>query len=263
MKVVLDAPVGGLGDGLLYSTLPELYSLTRGDTVYISERTRARNGEVEQLLYGNNPFIKGVLRMEEADLVIGSPIAGASFVRDSRFLSSRMSPISLIEELHGFGKRTVLELSNGRPKIYYKPQLLTKYKSTIVVDPYSHSQRIPGVQFDRFFDRMRFDRGKAIVVQSRFSGPHGNDSLATLPRHNLANIFELIDMIFSCESFVCTESGSQVLAAAIRRHKIYTIFTTMAYNSKFFVFPGVNYNVTGKLTDDYLHNDENGEGLFV
>lgn len=258
MRVILDAPVGGLGDGLLYSTLPELFAMNTGEKVYLSPRTKTRNPEVFDLLYARNPFIapERFAEPREGDKIIGSTIAGAHFIRRSR---RDTDPIGLIEELHGFAR------THDRPKVYYAPTLLPNWINRIFVDPCSFSQAIPAQVFDRFFKRMLFDQDgcEIIVAESPNQGPHGKDSLQGYPRYEVRSIYEYMDIIYSCKYFVVSESGGQCLSAALRRKGIFTVFTTMALNSRFFVFPDVVYNTTGKLSDDYLHNDIHGEGLFV
>lgn len=258
MAIILDAPVGGLGDGLLYSTLPELYAKDLGCPIYITPNTTCRNSEVHALLYDANPFIRGVRAPAPGDMVIGSPIAGRSFVRASRFDTD---PIGLIEQLHGFRRR------NTRPKIWYTPQYLSKWVDVIVVDPRSHSQHFPTAIFETFYRRMKFDQHQpalsTIVLTSRFAGAHGALTLGDEELYQVRDIFEYIDIIYSCAKFVCTEAGGQSLAAAVRKDGIFVLCTTATYNSKFFIYPGVNYTVTGTLTSDFIANDAEGEGLFV
>lgn len=251
MKVTLDAPIGGLGDALLFSTLPELYA-KRGDTVYISERTICRNPEVFDLLYGRNPYIEGVLAREAADLVIGIPHEREFFFEARKW----DNPIECIEWLHGFDVGAEVR---DRPRIYYEPQYLSAWGDRVFVDPASISQAFPSSVFEPFCLRLFDPQSSDLwVARSHHTGNSGG-SMDGFVDYFVRDIYEYIDIIYSCRAFVCTESGSQSLAAAVRREGIYALCTTMTYNSKFYIYPGVNYTVTGALSGDYLWNDSTAE----
>jgi len=253
MRVLLHAPVGGLGDVLLYSTLPELYAKA-GHEVFLTTATSCRNPEVHELVYGKNPYIAGV--SDEGDIQAGSCHAKA-FFRHCRLTNN---PIGLVERLHGF------EPENDRPKIYYTPKRLSEWQDTMFVDPRSISQGFPANVVDRWIDRMRYamdPKPVIFVAQSQYSGPHGGGSLLTSPRHAVNSIYDYIDIIFSCKYFFVVESGGHMLAGAIRRHGIYSLWATRGFNSRFFTLPDVVYDVTGRLSDDYIDNDLIGNGLFV
>ncbi|MHB8590777.1 MAG: hypothetical protein ACYDBO_02180 [Vulcanimicrobiaceae bacterium] len=250
MKVTLDAPIGGLGDALLFSTLPELYAY-RGDQVYISERTDCRNPEAFDLVYAQNPYIEGVLAREAADLVIGIPHEREFFFEARKW----RDPITCMEALHGFPSATAIR---QRPRIYYEPKWLDEWHDRVFVDPSSISQEFPEPIFEdfclRLFDPQSFD---LRIMESKYSDNHG--SMRHFAPYVVRDIYEYIDIIASCKAFVCTESGSQSLAAAVRRDGIYALCTTMTFNSRFYIYPAVNYTVTGALSRDYLWNDLTAE----
>ena len=58
--VLIAAYHGGLGDNLQFSTLPEQFALQQGRDTYVWDRAFFRNPEIAQLVWGTNPFIKGV-----------------------------------------------------------------------------------------------------------------------------------------------------------------------------------------------------------
>lgn len=59
-NVILSAYHGGLGDNLQFSTLPEEFFKQQGRETYIWSRSKFRNPEIYDLVWGNNPYIKGI-----------------------------------------------------------------------------------------------------------------------------------------------------------------------------------------------------------
>ena len=57
--VILSAWHGGLGDSLQFSTLPEEFHKQQGRDTYILENAPFRNPEIYDLVWGENPYVKG------------------------------------------------------------------------------------------------------------------------------------------------------------------------------------------------------------
>ena len=108
--VILSAFHGGLGDNLQFSTLPEEFHKQQGRDTYIWSQASFRNQEIYDLVWGCNPYVKGVKD--------GRRTAGdtpeINFVNPNGYYSS----ITNWEYLHG------LEPTNSLPKIYYEPKKL-------------------------------------------------------------------------------------------------------------------------------------------
>ena len=58
--VLIKAYHGGLGDCLQFSTLPEQFSKQQGRDTYVLDESHFRNKEIYDLVWGCNPYIKGV-----------------------------------------------------------------------------------------------------------------------------------------------------------------------------------------------------------
>ena len=58
--VILSAYHGGLGDNLQFSTLPEEFHKQQGRDTYIWSQASFRNQEIYDLVWGCNPYIKGI-----------------------------------------------------------------------------------------------------------------------------------------------------------------------------------------------------------
>ena len=118
--VLLGSYFGGLGDNLQFSSLPEEFSKQQGRDTYIVSETTFRNKEIYDLVWGCNPYVKGV---KEGKRTAGD-IPEINFVNPNGYYSS----ITNWEYLHG------LKPTNNLPKIYYKPKKIEGYEDTILVD---------------------------------------------------------------------------------------------------------------------------------
>jgi hypothetical protein len=247
-RIVLAPHASGLGDHLIYTTLPELFA-RRGDEVYVTAGIPGfRNPEVRELVWGRNPFVSG--------FVDEPPNAGVQTISAEFIGAAKHHPSSIaaIEALHGFTP------SGQLPRVYYQPRFRPEFRTLSLADPRSISQPMKPEAFEAFVDHharwQGFDRRHVVVLQSQYSGPHGEGALSQNPRQQVQNIFEYADLIYSCRRFLVAESGGQVLAAAIRgtnaAPEVFALFTTYALNDELFTCPNVRYSATGSMTPDYL-----------
>lgn len=241
VDVVLWVESGGLGDHLIYSTLPELFA-RNGHRVYVSNNTPTRNGDVRSLLYDENPFVAGWTDK--------APNAGTGRAGDTLVHGIRLgSIIEWIELAHG------LPITNRLPRIYYQPRFRPELIGAVLVDPRSTSQPFPRDRFERFVDRLGFRRDQLRIVWSKHSGSHGAAILADCPHLEAKSIHDYIDMIYSCLAYVGTESGGSALASAVRQDsktpEVYALTTTKSWNHHVYIFPNVTYMVVGGLQNDW------------
>ena len=252
--VVLGSHAGGLGDHLLYSTLPELYA-REGHQVFLNPDDAHggfRNPEVRELIL-MNPHIIGV-SARPPTIGIATFKEKYDIIRAAKIWDTS---IQGIEAWHGFIPR------ENRPKIYYKPKLLKDWVGEIVVDPTSISQGFSAAVFEEFLNWVRrwhtglLDIDDMIYLKSMHSGNHGTGVRSNNLRYVVCDIFEYIDIIYSCKIFISTESGPQSLAAAVRpktgpdHHPTFACMTQMTYNDNLFVWPNVKYYITGQLSPDF------------
>lgn len=246
-RIVLAPHAGGLGDMLLYSTLPQRYA-QRGDEVYIASNPAPRNLEAYDLVFGRNPYVSGVL---DAPANAGGWIfKDYAIIREAKRLAN---PILAVEHLHGFDRDVY---SRVVPRIYADVGRRAKWLDRVVADPRSISQSMSPKafgQFARWVCRWHgYDEDAIIVLDSKYAGPSGADSLPNNERYVVRDIYEYAEILLSAKAALVTESGGQVLAAALRPAlPTYAIFTTMAYNDRLFTFPNVTYYVTGQMSPDY------------
>lgn len=184
-NIVLKHTWDGLGDNLAGSTLPEILDYN-GYDVYMSTKQGFRNEEVRELIM-MNPFIKGYkdedncLNIEEI------------FYRDYPMDLENKSYIARIEHMV-FGQSF-----NETPKIYYTPKFLPEWADKTFVD--FSAVTLGNTTPYELFKREVMKNNTNVVFNT-----------TTL------NIFNYIDIMFSCKKFICTMTGSNSLASAVRKN---------------------------------------------
>lgn len=234
--IILAQPHGGLGDNLLYSTLPERFAAL-GKRVYIARQNAARNPSTHDLVWGLNPHVSGIL--DEA------PNAG-----DCRYAAYAGSPkimniISRIEAAHG------LDPLGTVPKLYYTPNFIEELADKTIVDVNSTTVGFADSiswYLTQVFEWYRHDKGRTLQVELE-SGAfvknvvrvNGFGSIA------LKDVYHYCDVLHSCRRFVTVHSGAHCLAAALRQDRddpgIMCLVSRDFYNARLAVFPKVEYFV--------------------
>lgn len=227
---ILGQRSGGLGDNLIYTTLPERFA-ELGISTYISSQNVVRNQGIHDLVWGVNPFIKGV---------IDEP--------------PNMGDISFREHLEGHTRvysnewSNELEPINELPRIYYRPTYRSEFKDTVVVDISSYTTTVRVIEnLDSFLKKAY--PGKT-VIKPVFKGNillhytyeyEGTEVLVD-------SIFDYVDMIHSCAQFVCWFSGQSVLASAIDKQDTLAIIPSDQYVLSGFMFPNITYKPSHTFT---------------
>lgn len=246
--LIISAHAGGLGDNLLYSTLPEVFA-RKGRRIFIGNEPPTRNPETLELVWRHNPFVEGILPIQGE--------FGAKVFRGNELIAEAKkwkSPIQAVEALHG-----VKIPHNLYPRIYYKAKWRPEFRTRVLVDPTSISQDCPSAIFDEYVQWVCRWHGYVdsdlLLIRSRYHGQNGRASCAGIEEYAVSTLFEYADLIYSARAIICAESGAQVFASAIKGHHDYPIVhgihTTMSYNDRIFIFPNVNVVVTGRTSGDF------------
>jgi len=219
MKRILHQPWGGLGDNLQFSTLPEIYHIL-GYEVWMHSDNAYRNKGIHDLIM-MNPYIKGITNESPN---IGSCVSILDGVQNNN-----PNFVAKVEYFH-FGRSF-----NNYPVIYYTPKVIDFFVGRTVVDINSISHNVYLTYLNNT------DVKNPIYLND---GGHS---------YNTKNIFEYIDIIFSCETFVCSFSGGSVLASAIKNQfknelniDCYVTQSIMNYQirlSYLYYFDNVNYKL--------------------
>jgi hypothetical protein len=222
MKKILYQPWGGLGDNLQYSTLPERFA-ELGYDFYISEKNVYRNPQIYGLVWGKNPYVKGI--SSEPDNVGSCVPFVPHYAGKTRIYNW--------EYCHG------LEPKNELPKIYYQPTVIESLTEAILVDFSGYTSWEVPDHLDEILKENFGDRKIVIPTSEYFHRQY--QGLKHDEKMECKTIFEYCDMIHSCYYFVCSSSGNAVLASALNKQNT-TAFYPKRYDvQKDFFFPNINY----------------------
>jgi hypothetical protein len=238
-KIVISQPWGGLGENLMYSTLPERFAAL-GVESYTSSRNALRNPEIGHLVWGLNPFVRGVSE--------DSPNAGSS--KGISPLLANSPFIARIEAAHG------LEPVSCYPKLYYRANKRADVEQAVLIDVSSVTvpHRRSGLAKYIDFVLSRYAYHRSSVLQVRFSKPvaanHNNHPLV-FPPFTPRTLLEYCDAIVSCRAFITVHSGAQAMAVALRRDAstptIHCYCTPAQFNVRDFIFPNVEYHIADRI----------------
>jgi hypothetical protein len=215
-KIILYQPWGGLGDNLAYSTLPELFT-KKGYDVYISTNNKVRNQEIFDLVWGKNPFIKG----------ISNEPSNAGECMNKYWPPEQQNEFMIhrIELSHG------LDRINFFPKIYYNPQYISELNNDILIDLTGSSQVYEIYKYIEYIDYFT----PLIINKNK------NIKIIIFEKYNISPIFEKVynylktklpiieylkvnslihycDIIKSCDTIIIVNSGINSLSAAIKEN---------------------------------------------
>lgn len=241
-EIAIKAWHGGLGDSLQFSTLPERFS-NLGYDVYLAHDATFRNREIKELVWDNNPYIKGQKNVKWA---LGDTPGMVYKNLHGEFIKNW-------EALHG------IEPENIFPKIYYQPNTIDNIDGLIDISSvstrYNESELVHIIK--EYIDRNNPDNEFKIINNKFYpiENTHGFDIV------NVDDLKHYVDMINSCNIFISVFSGQLPLAASIRhintrfKHVCFipehnhgvpyvgsneTLYENIS-RRKFFMFPMVDY----------------------
>lgn len=236
MKCILSAFHGGLGDNLQFSTLPEEFFRQKGIETYIRRDSFFRNSEIFDLVWGYNPYVKGI---SDGDWNCGDTPG-----RHRVILSNC---ISNWEALHG------LAPTNIYPKIYYTPKYLDGYKDTYLVDISAISVKYSNEFILKIIDNLKKTL-QGNFVNIRFTKSITSDQIiyesGSFSNVEVTSLTHYCDLLNSCKGIICLFSGINSLSSAIKNEfnkflDIKTIIDKNTYNDckskSLFIFDNVDY----------------------
>ena len=195
-RIVVDLTFGGIGDCLVYSTLPELLKTTYDVDFYLTEKSRSiiRDPNTYKLCFEMNPYFKGTLNVPNTETF-----------RLQQF-EREQSLRSFITDKHGMNLADLLEKQfnlkgQGRPKLYYKPKKIPSYEHIVLID----KNFISGKKFDWKFRKDIFE-----IEARKHLEPQDTLEYVDVSKQDL---FAYVDMIYSAKYFVATFSGGASIAA--------------------------------------------------
>ena len=234
--VILSAFHGGLGDNLQFSTLPEEFHKQQGRDTYISSQASFRNQEIYDLVWGCNPYIKGI---KEGDWSAGDT--------PDRHRVIESDCISNWEALHG------LKPTNKYPKIYYEPEKISSFDNIILVDLSSISITYDAEKILKLYDAVKKTHEGMVFLSVEFTNKIKGATIIepdVTGVVEIESIFTYVDLMYSSFGVVSLHSGQNHLASAIKNQynkdlDIYCLMDDVEYQRQkkkgIFVFDNVTY----------------------
>jgi len=234
--VILAAFHGGLGDNLQFSTLPEEFHKQQGRDTYISSQASFRNQEIYDLVWGCNPYIKGI---KEGDWSAGDT--------PDRHRVIESDCISNWEALHG------LKPTNKYPKIYYEPEKISSFDNVILVDLSSISITYDAEKILKLYDAVKKTHEGMVFLSVEFTNKIKGATIIepdVTGVVEIESIFTYVDLMYSSFGVVSLHSGQNHLASTIKNQynndlKVYCLMDDVEYQRQkkkgIFVFDNVTY----------------------
>lgn len=194
-EIVFDIQFSGIGDWLVYTSLPRLLKQTYGVTFFISEESanRLKNKDILKIFFELNPYFGGIKKTS-------SPFKFKTFSRNE----------SLLEFIFDKNGKNLIEIlekqfnldGRGLPEIFYKPNVLDEYSNIILLD----ENYISGKKFGWKFK-------KNIFMKEALKNKNSEkEKIAPVdPKKQSLSVF--IDMIYSCKHYIGTSSGGASISA--------------------------------------------------
>ena len=234
--VILSAYHGGLGDNLQFSTLPEEFYKQQGRDTYIWSQASFRNQEIYDLVWGHNPYVKGI---KDGDWSAGDT--------PDRHRVIESDCISNWEALHG------LKPTNKYPKIYYEPEKVSAFDNVILVDLSSISITYDEEKILKLYDAVRKTHEGMVFLEVEFTNKIKGATIIepdVTGVVEIESIFTYVDLMYSSFGVISLHSGQNHLAAAIKNQynndlEVYCLMDEYEYqrqkDKSIFVFDNVNY----------------------
>ena len=227
---------GGLGDNLQFSTLPEEFHKQQGRDTYIWSQASFRNQEIYDLVWGHNPYVKGI---KDGDWSAGDT--------PDRHRVIESDCISNWEALHG------LKPTNKYPKIYYEPEKISSFDNVILVDLSSISITYDEEKILKLYDAVRKTHEGMVFLEVEFTNKIKGATIIepdVTGVVEIESIFTYVDLMYSSFGVISLHSGQNHLAAAIKNQynndlEVYCLMDEYEYqrqkDKSIFVFDNVNY----------------------
>ena len=234
--VILAAFHGGLGDNLQFSTLPEEFHKQQCRDTYIWSQASFRNQEIYDLVWGHNPYVKGI---KDGDWSAGDT--------PDRHRVIESDCISNWEALHG------LKPTNKYPKIYYEPEKISSFDNVILVDLSSISITYDEEKILKLYDAVRKTHEGMVFLEVEFTNKIKGATIIepdVTGVVEIESIFTYVDLMYSSFGVISLHSGQNHLAAAIKNQynndlEVYCLMDEYEYqrqkDKSIFVFDNVNY----------------------
>ncbi|MEK9767534.1 MAG: hypothetical protein VW683_01325 [Betaproteobacteria bacterium] len=237
-RVCLFTGFGGLGDNLMFSTLPERFAEI-GKDFYIYKKNPFRNNEIKELVWDMNPYVKGY----DTSPNIGFQRTGNPYIPKAD------NQIKSVEIHHGF------EPKNEYGKIYYEPKELSDLEDKVIIDcsVITRSRDYPPSIRNKLIELAQKKHKSSDIVLLGYD--ESISSQNTDYDLKVDSIYHLCDIITSCAHYISLHSGGNYLACSLVKDTKMTeltcfigegTFNMLWHNGNQALFQNCTYVTVGK-----------------
>ncbi|KPL22265.1 MAG: hypothetical protein AMJ75_08390 [Phycisphaerae bacterium SM1_79] len=203
-RLVIQVPFGGLGDHLMYSSLPELLWKQKGIKTFISDKSIFRSRAIRDFVWGLNPYVTFT---DEKGWWMYKPL--------DDFAATFDEYLQRLFHLDG----------QGGPKVYYEPRIVEDVRGKNVIDPsFGPSGRANGyyeAEFRKRLIKYIESSGEDFILVRHSETSIKGDLERCIERtfrpicYDVGTIEELADVLFSAKQRYLLFSGAASLSAAM------------------------------------------------
>jgi len=204
-QLIIQVSCGGLGDHLIYSSLPELLLEQKCIKTFISNKSVFRSVAIRDFVWGLNPYVeftdeKGWFKYK---------------TQDNKFPT-----------VDGYFQDLFNLRGDGLPRVYYMPNVVEQLRGKTIIDPSCGAAGKANGYFEqdfykRFIEYIKNNVGEFVLIIHNHSGT--KNALQELIRkefepkcYSVSTIEELSDTLYSANERYLLHSGSASLAAALK-----------------------------------------------
>ncbi len=204
-QFIIQVAFGGLGDHLIYSSLPELLWKQKGIKTFISNKSIFRSKAIRDFIWGLNPYV--------------------TFTNEKGWYSYKALKHNF-PTLDGYFQNLLGLQADGLPKIYYKPNMIKQLRGRVIVDPSCGVTGKANGYFEpdfykRFIQYIK-DNGKNFVLITHLHSGTKKELQEMIIKEfqpdcfQVKTIQQLADALFSAKERYLLHSGAASLSAALK-----------------------------------------------
>lgn len=204
-RLVIQIPFGGLGDHLIYSSLPELLWKQKGIKTFISNKSIFRSKAIRDFVWRLNPYV--------------------TFTEEKGWFTYKTVENNF-PTVDGYFQNLFNLQGDGSPKVYYEPNLIKQIEEKTIVDPSCGATGKANGYFDtdfykRFTEYLKSHVGEFVLITHLHSGTKNDFQELIIKEfrpecYSVSTIEEFSDVMYSAKERYLLHSGGASLAAALR-----------------------------------------------
>lgn len=203
--LIIQVACGGLGDHLIYSSLPELLWNQKGIKTIISNKSVFRSGAIRDFVWGSNPY--------------------TTFTDEKGWFTYKAME-NHFPTMDGYFQNLFNLQGDGLPKVYYTPNVIGKLKEKTIIDTSCGAAGKANGYFEpdfykRLIEYLKSYVGEFVLITHLHSS--AKNDLQELIRkefkpecYSVSTIEDFSDVLYSAKERYLLHSGGASLAATFR-----------------------------------------------